>query len=350
MSIGIAAGVAQAQIPPGVLVVGQIAEPKSLDPQVATAVNDFRILMNIYDGLVRYQDGTLKVEPALAKSWEISDDGKTYTFHLHEGVTFHDGTPFNAQAVKFTFERMLDENHPYHDIGPFPLSFFFAPVERVEVVDDDTVRFHLKAPYAPFLANLAYPTGLIVSPTAVKKWGKAFGHHPVGTGPFKFVEWESNRKVVVERYEDHWAGAPKLKAVVFHPVTNGNARVTALLSGNLDVIVEVPPDSVGIFRKDDRFRIYQQASPHVWFLILNLREGPFQDKRVRQAVNYAINKKALVNSLLQGTATVADSPIAPAFAWAYNESLDPYPYNPEKARQLIEETGYKGADITFFVT
>jgi peptide/nickel transport system substrate-binding protein len=350
VSIGLAAGAAQAQIPPGVLVVGQIAEPKSLDPQVVTALNDFRILMNVYDGLARYQDGTLKVEPALAKSWEISDDGKTYTFHLREGVAFHDGTPFNAQAVKFTFDRMLNEDHPYHDTGPFPFAFFFSAIERTEVVGEYTVRFHLKAPYAPFLANLAYPVGLIVSPAAVKKYGKEFGHHPVGTGPFRFVEWISNRKVVVERSKKYWGGAPKLKAVVFHPITNGNARVTAMLSGNLDVIVEVPPDAVDIFRRDERFHVYQQAGPHLWFLILNLREGPFRDKRVRQAVNYAIDKKALVNSLLQGTATVANSPIVPAFAWAYNESLDPYPYNPAKARQLIKEAGYQGAEITFFVT
>lgn len=350
IGVGLGPGAVQAQTPPGVLIVGQIAEPKSLDPQVVTAVNDFRILMNIYDGLVRYRDGSLEVEPALAKSWEISDDGTIYTFHLRKGVTFHDGTPFNAQAVKFTFARMLNKDHPYHDTGPFPLSFFFSAIKRIEVVDNYTVRFHLKAPFAPFLANLAYPTGLIVSPTAVKKYGEEFGHRPVGTGPFKFVEWISNRKVVVKCYADYWDGAPELKAVVFHPITNGNARVTAMLSGNLDVTVEVPPDAVNIFRKDERFHVYQQAGPHVWFLILNMREGPFTDHRVRLAVNYAINKKALVESLLQGTATVADSPIAPAFAWAYNELLDPYPYNPEKARKLIKKAGYQGVDITFFVT
>ena len=116
---------AQAQTPPNVLVVGQIAEPKSLDPSTVTAVNDFRILMNLYDGLVRYKDGTLEVEPSLADSWTISDDGLTYTFPLRDGIAFHDGSPLNAEAVKFTFDRMLDESHPYHDTGPFPLSFFF---------------------------------------------------------------------------------------------------------------------------------------------------------------------------------------------------------------------------------
>src|SRR5699024_7590382 len=157
-------GVAQAQTPPGVLIVGQTSEPKSLDPQVDTAVNDFRILVNIYDGLVRYKPGSLEVGPSLAKSWEISDDGKTYTFHLRHDVKFQDGTPFNAEAVKFNFDRMLVEDSPYHDTGPFPLAFFFSAIKSTEVVDEYTVRFHLDEPYSPLLSNLAYPTGLIVSP------------------------------------------------------------------------------------------------------------------------------------------------------------------------------------------
>ncbi|MEL6220737.1 MAG: ABC transporter substrate-binding protein, partial [Pseudomonadota bacterium] len=138
---------AVAQTPPGVLIVGQIAEPKSLDPATVTAVNDFRILVNLYDGLLRYKSGTLEVEPALATDWSISEDGTVYTFSLRDGVTFHDGTPFNAEAVKFNFDRMLDESHPFHGTGPFPLSFFFSAVQSTEVVDPMTVRFTLDAPY-----------------------------------------------------------------------------------------------------------------------------------------------------------------------------------------------------------
>jgi peptide/nickel transport system substrate-binding protein len=167
----ISGGAALAQTPPNVLVVGQIAEPKSLDPAAVTAVNDFRILMNLYDGLVRYKDGTLEVEPALAKSWKISADGLAYTFTLRDGVKFHDGSAFTADAVKFDFDRMLDEKSPYHDTGPFPLSFFFSAVKEVKTLDPLTVEFDLKEPYAPFLSNLAYPTGLIVSPEAIKTYG-----------------------------------------------------------------------------------------------------------------------------------------------------------------------------------
>lgn len=344
------AGPARADIPKDVLVVGQIAEPKSLDPHAVTAVNDFRILMNVYDGLVRYQDGKLEVEPGLAESWEISDDGLTYTFKLRQGVKFHDGSDFNAEAVKFNFDRMLDKEHPFHHTGPFPLSFFFSAIKETEVVDADTVRFHLNEPYAPFLSNLAYPTGLIVSPAAVKKHDKEFGRHPSGTGPFTFAEWESNSKVVLTRNDDYWDGAPKIKTVVFRPVTDANTRVTEMLSGGLDLMMEVPPDNVSTFGDSKDFTVYEQAGPHLWFLILNLKEGPMADQKVRQAVNYAINKESLVKNVLQDTATVAAGPIPKAFAWAYDDSLTPYPYDPDKAAKMIEEAGFKDAEITFYVT
>ena len=129
-----------------VLVVGQIAEPKSLDPSTVTAVNDFRIVMNIYDGLVRYTDGKLEVEPALAKSWDISNGGTVYTFNLRSGIKFHDGSAFNAEAVKFNFDRMLNKDHPYHNTGPFPLSFFFSAIKSVDVVNANTVKFTLNEP------------------------------------------------------------------------------------------------------------------------------------------------------------------------------------------------------------
>lgn len=155
---GAAAAPAAAQTPPDVLVVGQIAEPQSLDPHTVTATNDFRILVNVYDGLVRFKDGTLEVEPALAESWKISDDGKTYTFTLRQGVKFHDGSNFDAEAVKFNFDRMLKKDHPFYDTGPFPLSFNFASVKAVNVLDEHTVEFKLSEAFAPFLSNLAYPT------------------------------------------------------------------------------------------------------------------------------------------------------------------------------------------------
>lgn len=338
-----------AQTPPNVLIVGQIAEPQSLDPHTVTATNDFRILVNIYDGLVRYKDGTLEVEPALAESWTISDDGKTYRFKLRQGIKFHDGSDFNAEAVKFNFDRMLKADHPFYNTGPFPLSFNFSSIEAVNAIDPATVEFKLKEPFAPFLSNLAYPTGLIVSPKAVKKYGKEFGRHPSGTGPFKFAEWQSGQRVVVERNSDYWDGAPALEAIVFRPITDPNTRVAEMMAGGLDVMVEVPPDNLATFKQDGNFAVTEQAGPHVWFTILNAKTGPFADKKVRQAANYAVNKKALVDNVLQGSATVAAGPIPPAFNWV-EDKTEPYPYDPEKAKALLAEAGVTNPEITFYVT
>jgi peptide/nickel transport system substrate-binding protein len=341
---------AVAQTPPNVLVVGQIAEPASLDPHVSTAANDFRIAVNVYDGLVRNTPGTLEIEPALATDWTISDDGLEYTFTLREGVTFHDGTPFNADAVKFNFDRMLDESHPFASTGPFPLSFFFSSVESVEVIDETTVKFTLNEAFAPFMSNLASPTGLIVSPAAVEQSGADYGRNPVGTGPFKFEEWQSNSRVVVSRNENYWDGPAPLEAVIFRPIVDANTRVAEMLSGGIDVLLETPPDNVAQFRNDANYQVKEAVGPHVWYVMLNAKDGPFADKRVRQAVNYAVNKETLVNDVLQGTADVSAGPIPPAFNWAYNEDVAPYPYDPDKARELLAEAGAEGASLTFLVT
>ena len=343
-------GPAAAQTPPNVLVVGQIAEPASLDPHVATAAYDFRIAVNIYDGLVRNKPGTLEIEPALATEWTISEDGLTYTFTLREGVKFHDGSDFNAEAVKFNFDRMLDETHPFYETGPFPLSFQFSSIEEVRVIDPLTVEFTLSEPFAPFMSNLASPTGLIVSPAAVAQFGKDYGRNPSGTGPFRFEEWESNARVVVSRNADYWDGAPPLEAVVFRPITDANTRVAEMLSGGIDVLLETPPDNVATFSQDANFTVHETTGPHVWYVMLNMKDGPFTDQRVRQAVNYAVNKESLVENVLQGTASVSAGPIPSAFNWAYNEEVQPYPYDPERARQLLAEAGAEGAEVTFLVT
>lgn len=332
------------------LIVGQVAEPKSLDPSAVTAVNDFRLVVNMYDGLVRYSADSLDVEPALASDWEVSDDGKTYTFHLRDDVTFHDGTPFNADAVKYTFDRMLVDDAPGSDAGPFPLADqYFGEVESVTVVDDHTVTFELNDVFAPFLSNLAYPTGLIVPPSSEES--DSFGQNPVGTGAFKFAEWEANQKVVLEANDEYWDGDVASETLVFRPLTDASARISALQSGDVHTIFEVPSDNVTALESNEYVEVLTEAGPAVWFLILNTAEGPFESTEMRQAVNYAIDKEAIVEDLLNGTATVAQGPIAPAFGEAYDDSLEGYPYDPDKAQELMAEAGYAdGADVTFYVT
>jgi peptide/nickel transport system substrate-binding protein len=328
--------------PDDVLVVGQTAEPKTLDPHVATSLNDFRILVNLYEGLVRFREGTLEPEPALARRWEIGDDGRRYTFHLREDVRFHDGTAFDADAVKFNFERMLNVDHPFHHTGPFPLAFFFDKIETVEVIDRHTVALHLSEPFAPLLSNLAYPTGLMVSPAAVRRHDVDYGRHPAGTGPFRFVQWEPRRRVVLERNPDYWGEPARPRVLVFRPLTDPMTRVAELMAGGIDIVTELSADNVALLRRDSRYTVHEQSGPHLWFLILNTRAEPFRDRRVRQAVNLAIDKRALVEYVLQNTATVAAGPIPRAFGWAYNEQVAPYPHDPARARTLLREAGYGG--------
>ncbi len=334
------------------IVIGQVAEPKSLDPAADTAVNDFRILVNIYDGLVTYAPDSLEIRPDLATDWNVSKDGTTYTFTLRKGVKFQDGTPLTAQAVKYNFDRMLVKGAPGSNTGPFPLADqFYGAVKKVIAVDKHTVRFELSHPYAPFLSNLAYPTGLIVSPAAVKKYGKKFGHHPVGTGPFAFKSWTPNQSVVLTANQDYWGGAPKTKTAVFRPLPEASGRIAALKSGDADLIVEVPADNLAQLRSDSALKVQTVAGPHLWFLILNTKQGPFKNKLVRQAANYAINKKAIVKNILAGTAAVATGPIAPAFGAAHDDSIQGYPYNLAKAKSLMKKAGLSnGADVTFYVT
>jgi peptide/nickel transport system substrate-binding protein len=342
-----------AQTPPNVLVVGHVAELQTLDPGQAVTISDFRILCNIYDSLLHYKDGSLDVEPGLAETWSVSPDGKTYTFNLRKGVKFHDGTAFNAESVKFCFDRVIDPHHPYHDTGPFPFAFILGPIERTEVTAPYTVVLHLKQPYAPGLTALAGAIGSLacLSPAAIKQYGKDFSRNGGGTGPFKFVEWVSGQRFVLEANKDYWRGAPKLAGIVFRPIVDDNARVSEMLSGGTDITIEVPPDDIATFTSNKNFIYYEQPGPHLWYLMLNTREKPFDDVRVRQAANYAINKEAMVTDLLKGSATVANGLTPPAFKWAHDDAIKPYPYDPTKAKQLLAEAGYaKGVDVTFYVT
>ncbi|GBD49711.1 ABC transporter substrate-binding protein [Methylopila sp. Yamaguchi] len=342
----VATGPGRTATPRDTLVVGQMAEPKSLDPAAVTAANDFRILANLFEGLTRFRPGSLEPAPALAARWEISDDGRAYTFHLRPDVRFHDGTPFDAEAVRFNLDRLLDPKHPSADAGPFPLAFFLAPVMAVEVLDPLTVRLRLDEPYAPLLAHLAYPIGYMVSPAAAKAAGKAFGRAPVGTGPFRFERWESGRQVALVRNEAYWGDKPSLARIAFRPIPDANARASEMLAGGIDLMVEVPPDQLGSFRDPARFALHEAPAPHLWFLILNAVEGPLRDVRVRRAVNLAIDKRTIVENVLSNAATVPSGPISPAFGAAHDPALEPYPHDPERARALIREAGAQGATLT----
>jgi peptide/nickel transport system substrate-binding protein len=336
--------------PAGTLVVGLVAEPVNLDPAQVTDLNSNRVGRRIVETLVTFPDESTQVVPGLAESWTVSKDGLRYTFKLRQGVRFHDGSPFNAEAVKDSIERQINPEHPFHKLGKYPFAnYFFGNVKAVEVVDPSTVEFVLKEPRASFLAVLTAGAASIVSPTAVKKFGADYALQPVGTGPFKFASWERGQRVVLEKNPGYWRFPVKLDRVVFRPIVEDQARLTELLTGALDLIVGTPPDYVGQLESNPKVTLLKQVGAHVWYLGINNQKKPFDDKRVRQALNYAVNKEAIVRDVLKGTGSLSAGPVLPK-TWGADAGLKPYPYDPERARKLLAEAGHpNGFNTTLWV-
>lgn len=332
------------------LVVGLVAEPVALDPAQVTDLNSNRVGRRVVETLVTYADESTRIVPGLAESWTISRDGLFYTFKLRKGISFHDGTTFNAQAVKFSIERQINPEHPAYKLGKYPFAaYFFGNVKAVEVMDEDTVRFVLKEPRASFLAILAAGAASIVSPTAAMKAGLDYAVSPVGTGPFKFVAWDRGQRVVLEKNPGYWRFPVKVDRVIFRPVTEDQARLTELLTGALDLIVGTPPDFVAQLEHNPKVTLLRQVGAHVWYLGFNNAKKPFDDKRVRLALNYAVNKDAIVRDVLKGTGAVSKGPVLPG-TWGDEAALKPFPYDPERAKKLLAEAGLaSGFSTTLWV-
>jgi len=339
----VAPGGAQA---PGTLVVGLVAEPVNLDPAQVTDLNSNRVGRRIVETLVTFPEESTQIVPGLAESWTVSKDGLRYTFKLRKNVTFHDGTPFDAAAVKFSIERQIDPEHPANKLGKYPFAnFFFGNVKAVEVVDPATVEFVLKEPRASFLAILTAAAASIVSPTAVKKFGNDYALQPVGTGPFKYVSWERGQRIVLEKNPSYWKHPVKIDRVVYRPIVEDQARLTELLTGSLDLMVGAPPDFVAQLEKNPNVTLLRQVGAHVWYLGINNQKKPLDDRRVRQALNYAVNKEAIVRDVLKGTGSLSAGPVLPG-TWGADAALKPYPYDPARAKKLLAEAGYPNGFTT----
>ena len=348
--LGVGALAPVAAQPAGTLVVGLVAEPVNLDPAQVTDLNSNRVGRRIVETLVTFPDESTQVVPGLAESWAISKDGLKYTFKLRKGVSFHDGTPLNAEAVKFSIERQIIPEHPFNKLGKYPFAnYFFGNVKAVEAVHPQTVEFILKEPRASFLAVLTAGAASIVSPTAVRKLGVDYPLTPVGTGPFKFVAWDRGQRVVLEKNAGYWKHPVKIDRVIYRPIVEGQARLTELLTGALDLIVDTPPDFVPQLESNPKVMVLKQVGVHVWYLGINNQKKPFDDKRVRQALNYAVNKEALVRDVLKGTGSFSRGPVLPN-TWGADAALKAYPYDPERAKKLLAEAGYpSGFSTTLWV-
>ncbi len=321
---------------PQVLTLNFRLGPVQLDPQMEDSSSGQRALTNLFDKLVNL-DPQLNVVPELAHDWEVSDDGLSYTFYLEEGVTFHDGTPFNADAVKFTFERILDPE--------FGSPFFgdYSMIDSIEVVDDLTVVFHLKYPHAPFVRRLGLSASVILSPTAVEQWGDDFSSHPVGTGPFKLEEYVPNERVVLVRNEDYWQGPPPLEKIVYTFITEEQSRVSALLAGDTDFEETVPPSMVSMVEADPNMVIERGPTLMPEWIGYNLEVPPVNDPLVRKAFACAIDMDTIIEEVFLGVGVRSTQPIPPGVV-GFDDSIEPIPYDPDMARDLLVQAGWEDTD------
>ena len=313
----------------GTLIFGRGGDSLTLDPALALDGESVKVCDMLYDTLIQYREDTTDLEPALAEAWESSADGLVWTFHLRQGVQFHDGTPLNADAVVFSLTR---PEGVYRD---FQAEF----INQITALDPFTVQITLKMPFAPFINTLTGFSYSIVSPAAVQHLGVNFANHPVGTGPFKFVRWDRGDKIVLEANDAHWTGSPSLNRIIFRSIPDNSVRLMELQQGRLHAMEFPNPDDLPIIRGDGGLELLMQPSLNVGYVAMNMDKPPFDNLKVRLAINHAINKADIIEHLYQGTAIPAKGPIPPTL-WSYDDTIEDYEYNPALAKQLLAEADY----------
>lgn len=314
-------------------------DPESLDPAYDTMRQSISIMTQVYDRLV-WRDESGALVSGLASSWEFVDD-TTLEMSLREGVLFHNGEVLTADDVVFTFDRLLDED------DPLPLSsYVIGSISTVERVDDYTVRITTPTPRALVIAEIARIA--IVSEKAVTEAGDSYGSNPIGTGPYRFVDWDKNEKIVFRAFADHWRGRPEVDEVVFKIIPDEFARFASLTAGEVDVICELPPERIAQVEDDPTVKLSTVQSARNMFVGMNTWEPPFDDVRVRQAMNHAVDVELIVDTVLGGHGFPNQSVCAQTVA-GYDPNLDGYEYDPERARELLAEAGYpEGLEVNFW--
>lgn len=319
------------------LVVAIGTDASTFDPHFCTDSATEVLNKNLYNNLVRF-NADMKIVPDLATKWEVSPDGLTWTFELRQGVKFHDGTDFNAEAVKKCLERVLDPN------TGSPRRSVLAMIKSVEAVDTHKVKITTSYPCGSFLQQLSHPVAAMISPAAIEKYGKDLSRNPVGTGPFKLKEWVSGDRITMEANPQYFGGAPKVKELVFRVVPEDASRVMLLESGQVDVALRVPVVDLDRLSKNKDISLIRTPTVMTMYVALHNQRGPLQDVRVRQALNYAVNKEVMVRDVVGGLGVVADAPISPA-TWGH-AAIGAYPYDPDRARKLLADAGFAdGFDI-----
>jgi peptide/nickel transport system substrate-binding protein len=320
-----------ASAPVGNLTIAQGVDAESMDPYVTTSGASKGMLWTVYDRLV-IRDLDLAIKPGLATSWR-SVDPNTWEFKLRQGVTFHNGEPFNADAVKFSFARYVD---PAIKNGYATL---LKPVTEVQVVDPYTVTVKTSEPFAELIEVLAAYVEMLPPKAAAD--AQAVASKPIGTGAYKFVSWTPNDKFVVQAAGPHWSGQPRLQQVTFRPIPDATARINELKSGGVDIITNVPPLEIGNLQNASGISLTRATNAGSVILIPSfLNTDVFKKKEVRQALQYAIDKDQLIKVVLRGEAVPLTSPFPKGVAGGHVDSLQQYPYDPDKAKSLLTQAGF----------
>ena len=342
-------GTLQAQ-EPVTFIFGRGGDSVQLDPAVVTDGESFRVTNQGCESLLAYDGETTNVIPSLATDWESNEDGTVWTFHLREGVKFHDGTDFNADAVVFNFERWRFTDNPYHfeeqayEYYDYMWGGFDddSIVTAVEALDEYTVQFTLSQPLAPILANLAMPMFSIASPTAIQEYGPDYGTPGVGyvcTGPYKFVEWIPDDRIVLERFEDYWGEIEgNVDRIIIRTIPDNSARFAALQNGEIHAMEQANIEDLAIAEESDDLYVLTRPALNTHYLAFNYRIQEFQDVRVRQAISLAIDRQAIVDAFFGQYGQVATN-FLPPLVWGHNDALS-VEYDPERARELLAEAGY----------
>jgi len=334
------------------------ASPEGFNPSLYTSGTTFDASGRaVYNKLVEFERGTTKIVPGLAESWHASTDGLLYTFRLRRGVKFHttkNFTPtrdFNADDVLYSFERQHDPNHPYHKVSGGTYEYYQGMsmpslIKDIVKIDDYTVQFVLNQPEAPFVANLAMDFASILSAEYADKMLAAgtpekVDLEPVGTGPFQLVQYQKDAVIRYKANPDYWAGKAAIDNLIFAITPDASVRYEKLKAGECHVMPYPNPADVDAMKANPDINVLEQEGLNVGYLAFNVEHKPFDDKRVRQALNMAINKQAIIDAVFQGAGKAAKNPIPPTI-WSYNDATKDYPYDPEAAKALLAEAGAAG--------
>lgn len=313
------------------IVVAQNSDAKSLDLHATNDNASSRVTKQIYETLV-HQDENMELHEGLATSWTVVDE-LTYEFKLKEGVKFHNGEELKASDVKFTIERALGSSHVAHIVDAID-------PEGIEIVDDYTIRISTVEPFAPLLNHLAHPSAAILNEKAVTEAGDDYGQKPVGTGPYMLSNWVTGDSIELARFEDYHGTAAKVEKVLFRNIAEPTSRTIGLETGELDIIYDVSPTDVARIEENSELTLLRDDGVSTTYVGFNVQKEPFNDVRVRQAINHAVNMELIVEAVYQGIGKVAKGPL-PASVWGSNQDLVAYEYDIEKAKALLKEAGYE---------